>query len=478
MLKRLVWFTVAILAVALCAPWPGALAATGAIPADLAPTAVAAATLRQLGIVASQIDVLAAAGAISSGTAKSLKAKVEAAGKALEKGDSGRSDRIVDAFLREIEAQSGHGIATSAADLLTATLSGEGARSVLSVIVGSAAVITTQVGSSPVVLSLPAGTAVAWIRFGSVGSTALPQSSGTQRLASVEINAFDSFGRSVHQLGATAQISIGFEAATSVDVSSARIRTVDAAGNIEQLATHVDRGADAATATASTSHLSPFVIDALTNVPPWRFAYVRPPTVTGIAPSTGSVCGNTTVVLTGSGFSTVGAVSVDGIPVQSYTINSDTQITALTSVPDSAPNVNDVDLRIFLTATAQSPEFANSGFLPSENSLYGHAGASYPGTPTYNALIQPVVPRISAVAPNQGPTIGAPSAPGQDFTNPAIRITGCGFTGTTAVLFGLVPASSFTVQDDTVIFVVPPTPGSGTVDTRVVTPLGTSSILP
>jgi IPT/TIG domain-containing protein len=208
-----------------------------------------------------------------------------------------------------------------------------------------------------------------------------------------------------------------------------------------------------------------------------RFTYVRPPTVTGIAPSTGSVCGNTTVVLTGSGFSTVGAVSVDGIPVQSYTINSDTQITALTSVPDSATNVNDVDLRIFLTATAQSPEFANSGLLPSENSLYGHAGASYPGTPTYNALIQPVVPRISAVAPNQGPTIGAPSAPGQDFTNPAIRITGCGFTGATAVLFGLVPASSFTVQDDTVIFVVPPTPGSGTVDIRVVTPLGTSSIL-
>jgi hypothetical protein len=485
-LKHLVRFTLTILVFALSAPAAGFPAAAGAAEsassAARGSAAAAAATLRQLETVGKQIDVSAVAGAISPGIAKSLRAKVEAAAKAVQSNDGVRAGRIVDAFLKEVDAQSGHGIATSAALLLIASASGQGPTTLLSVPVGSAAVISTQVGESPVVVALPAGTSVAWIRFGSGGGETLPRAPGTQRLTSIEISAFDSFGRSVRQLGANAEISIGFEAATSVNTSSARISTLSATGGVEQLVTRVTTGSDATTATASTTHLSPFAVDALTSVPPWRFAYVAPPTVTTITPSTGSVCGNSTVVLTGSGFSNVGAVSLDGIPVQSYTVNSDTQITAFTSVSDVAGNVagsvNDVDLRTFLTATAQSPEFANSGFLPWDNTLFGHAGPSYPGTPTYSGVAQPVVPRISAVAPNQGPTIGAPSAPGQDFTNPAIRITGCGFTAATAVLFGATPSPSFTVQDDTVIFAVPPTPGSGTVDIRVVTPLGISSIVP
>src|SRR2546430_16241412 len=77
------------------------------------------------------------------------------------------------------------------------------------------------------------------------------------------------------------------------------------------------------------------------------------------------------------------------------------------------------------------------------------------------------------MTPNQGPTIGVPNHPSQLFSNPAIRIIGCGFSGATAVLFGATPAASFPAQSDSILYAAPPTPASGTVDVRVVTPLGT-----
>jgi hypothetical protein len=60
-----------------------------------------------------------------------------------------------------------------------------------------------------------------------------------------------------------------------------------------------------------------------------------PPTVTSIAPNTGSHLGGTSVVITGKGFlGTVGAAGVTfgGVNATSYTVDSDTQITAVSPV--------------------------------------------------------------------------------------------------------------------------------------------------
>ncbi|HVD31260.1 MAG TPA: IPT/TIG domain-containing protein, partial [Methylomirabilota bacterium] len=212
-----------------------------------------------------------------------------------------------------------------------------------------------------------------------------------------------------------------------------------------------------------------------------KFKYVAPPTITGISPSTGSICGGTTVVVTGSGLSNVYAINIKGSPVQSFTINSDSQITAIASVPGTIVNdLADVEVSAYLTSTALPPEYANTNLTAADGvfAVGASAGSDYPGTPTYGVSVQPVIPRITGMTPNQGPTIGAPNHPSQLFTNPAIRIIGCGFSGATAVLFGLTPSPSFTVQSDTIIMAVPPTPASGTVDVRVVTPLGISSIIP
>ncbi len=55
-----------------------------------------------------------------------------------------------------------------------------------------------------------------------------------------------------------------------------------------------------------------------------------------------------------------------------------------------------------------------------------------------------------------------------------MTITGSGFSGASAVTFGTVPAQSFTVDSSTEITAVSPA-GSGTVDVRVTTPVGTSA---
>jgi hypothetical protein len=484
MLKLLVRFTLPILIFALSAPSVG-VAATAetsgyALVSAKAMTGAASATLHQLETVGRQVDVLAAAGAISAGVAKSLKAKVEAGGKAIEKGDSATVGRIVDAFVKEVEAQTGRGIAASVADLLIASASGSPAATAISVPVGVATIVATQIGSSPVAVALPGGSSVAWIRFGAAENAVVPRPPASRRLVSIDIRAFDSFGAPVTQLGGPVRLSIGFQPAASVNTGSARIGTLTSTGALETLVTQITDGSDALTATALTTHLSPFVLDALTTDPPWRFTYVTPPTITAVSPSTGSPCGNTTVVLSGSGLGNVYGIDIEGNHVQSFTINSDSQITAITSAAETTPGGLDIGLSAYLTSTALPPEYANTTLTIFDGSFVVSAvtGTNYPGTPTYNAPVQPVLPRVTGMTPNQGPTIGAPNHPSQDFTNPAIRILGCGFSGATAVLFGLTPSPSFTVQSDSILFAVPPTPASGTVDVRVVTPLGISSILP
>jgi hypothetical protein len=479
-LKRLVRFTLPVLVFALSAPIPGAAATSAALTSTPRSAAAPTVTVRQLDTVVSQIDVSVAAGAIaSSGIAKSLKAKLNSARKAVAAMDTARANNMIEAFLSEVSAQRGHGIAASAADVLSDLASGSSLATVLSVPVGSATVIATQVSEVPLVLKLPAGTAVAWIRFGAAAGVSLPQPSGTRRLASIEVTAYDSFGRSVTQLGGSALISIGFQAESSVNTASARITTRSSAGVPETLATVVTGGTDAFTATASTTHLSPFVLDALTSVPPWRFTYVAPPKITAVTPATGNACGGTTVVVTGSGLSGVGQVVIDDIQAQSFTINSDTQITAVTSLPEIAV-AEHVRVTTFLTSTALPAEFASTGFplFLNQLELDARAGPNRPGTPTFTTAIVPAPPRITGVLTNQGPSIGAPVDPSQDFINPAIHIIGCGFSGATAVRFGTTPSPSISVTDDANIFAVPPTPGSGTVDITVVTPLGVSSIIP
>lgn len=89
-----------------------------------------------------------------------------------------------------------------------------------------------------------------------------------------------------------------------------------------------------------------------------------------------------------------------------------------------------------------------------------------PPTPPVTAASAPV---ITAVSPNNGSVEGST----------AIVVTGSGFTGVTAVNVGTNPATSFTFGDDTSLKVVTPTASkAGIADITIITPAGTSTIVP
>ena len=142
------------------------------------------------------------------------------------------------------------------------------------------------------------------------------------------------------------------------------------------------------------------------------FTYAAPvPTVASVTPNGGPAAGGTSVTITGTGFSGATAVTFGGTAATSFTVDSDTSITAIT--PAHAAGAVDVAV----TAPGGSASLTN-GF-------------------TYAAP----VPTVASVTPNGGPAAGGTS----------VTITGTGFTGATAVTFGGTAATSFTVDSDTSI---------------------------
>ncbi|WP_432037613.1 beta strand repeat-containing protein [Streptomyces cucumeris] len=165
------------------------------------------------------------------------------------------------------------------------------------------------------------------------------------------------------------------------------------------------------------------------------YTYISAPVLTSISPSQGSVNGGNTVTLTGSGFTGATAVTFGFQPAVSFTVVSSTQITAVVP-PGSA------------------------GAVPVTVTTPG-------GTSNSVTYIYLAVPALTSVVPNQGSTTGGTM----------VTLTGSGFLGATAVLFGSTPATSFTVVSATQIGAVAP-PGTGTVQITVVTPGGTSNGVP
>ncbi|UJW85878.1 IPT/TIG domain-containing protein [Devosia sp. SL43] len=168
-----------------------------------------------------------------------------------------------------------------------------------------------------------------------------------------------------------------------------------------------------------------------------QYTYVPAPTVTGVSPSGGPTGGGTTVTIIGTGFlraPATWAVYFGGTAV-SYTVDSDTQITAT-----SPADVGTVDVTV-TTVGGTSATSAASQF-------------TYVPAPT-----------IVLVGPDAGPTEGR-----------SVGIYGTNLLGATAVTFGGIAATDFSVVTDTAMFATAPAGSAGTVDVRVTTLGGTSAI--
>ncbi|MGK8524416.1 IPT/TIG domain-containing protein [Nocardia asteroides] len=163
------------------------------------------------------------------------------------------------------------------------------------------------------------------------------------------------------------------------------------------------------------------------------YTYVLAPALTAVAPTSGPETGGNTITLTGTRLTGTTAVRFGTTPATSFTVISDTQITAV-----APTGTGTVDITVTTTGGVSN-------------------AVTYTYVPT---------PALTAVAPTSGPETGGNT----------ITLTGTGFTGTTAVRFGTTPATSFTVISDTQITAVAPT-GTGTVDITVTTIGGTSNAL-
>jgi IPT/TIG domain len=126
------------------------------------------------------------------------------------------------------------------------------------------------------------------------------------------------------------------------------------------------------------------------------------------------------------------------VPASSFSVSSSTRITAVAPAQGAGWH------NVFVTTPAgTSPAVTADQF-------------------TY-VLTPPVVSSLSQAS---GPTAGGTT----------VTIKGTGFSGATRVLFGTVPASSFSVSSSTrITAVAPAAAAAGTVDVVVTTPNGTST---
>ncbi len=161
------------------------------------------------------------------------------------------------------------------------------------------------------------------------------------------------------------------------------------------------------------------------------YTYIPVPTLASVAPDSGPETGGNTVVLTGTGFATATAVNFGLTPAASFTVVSDTEISAVAPAR---------------TGTAAVTVSAVGG--TSDGVLYTYVPA----------------PTLASVVPEAGPESGGNT----------VSLSGTNFTGATAVSFDATPAASFTVVSDTEISAVAPA-GAGTAAVTVTTTGGTSN---
>jgi hypothetical protein len=161
------------------------------------------------------------------------------------------------------------------------------------------------------------------------------------------------------------------------------------------------------------------------------------PAVEKLVPNSGFEAGGTEVTIEGANFAEAGAVEF-GSTSASFTVKSRSRLVAI-----APAGVGTEDVRVTTPG-------GTSAIDPGDEFTYVSAA-----------------PTISALNPSEGTFFGGEK----------VRVVGTNLTGATAVYFGPNPVKSFKVISSTAISITTPV-GYGTVNVTVVTPEGTSAIVP
>ena len=180
-------------------------------------------------------------------------------------------------------------------------------------------------------------------------------------------------------------------------------------------------GSNSATATLTSS--GPWVMQMVTFL-----AVSGPvPTVSSVAPNTGSTTGGTAVTITGTSFAAGATVMFGSAAASNVVVVSGTQITATTPAGSAGA--------VTVTVTNPGPQ---SGSLA-------------------NGFTYVVVPTVSSVSPNNGPAAGGT----------AVTITGTNFAAGATVTFGGAAATNVAIVSGTQITATTPAGSAGGVTVTV-----------
>ena len=158
------------------------------------------------------------------------------------------------------------------------------------------------------------------------------------------------------------------------------------------------------------------------------------PTVNSVSPNVGPSVGGTQVIVAGTNFNGVNAVGFGSTAAASYTVNSPTQITAI-----SPPGSGEVDVKVTTSGGTSATSFADHFTFTPPRSV------------------------VASVVPSQGPPGGGTS----------VTVNGSNFVGVSAVRFGSAAAAVTATSSNQITAISPP--GSGIVDVTVTTAAGTSA---
>ncbi len=189
-----------------------------------------------------------------------------------------------------------------------------------------------------------------------------------------------------------------------------------------------------------------------------KYTYIEPPTVIYVSPDTGPTVGGIETFIKGTSFTTATSVSFGNVPALSFTILSDTSITAI--APPQEPGVVNIIVTNKVGSTHQpiTQALMATGITPDLT----------PIVIDHFTYLQSVIPHLNHLTPNFGLISGGTS----------VEIQGSRFTTTTAVFFGDQPATSFVVNSDTSITAIAPAHAAGTVSVVVTTLFGSTSETP
>jgi hypothetical protein len=132
----------------------------------------------------------------------------------------------------------------------------------------------------------------------------------------------------------------------------------------------------------------------------------------------------------------------------------------------AVPLPSDFGFSLFQQDDRYTASGTSTSYLQGSGTAIDGNGEEYDATSVSSINWTPsVLPNVTGINPTSGPTTGGT----------AVTITGSGFTGATAVDFGNVAASDFTVNLDTQITAISPAQSAGAEDVTVTTANGTSA---